>query len=110
MPMRDGLYKAHFQTPMGSGDGVVVLLDGKLRGGDSMIYYVGSYSQNGDQFAAQVATNVHSRPPGMRSVFGRDQANITIKGTTTGDTAQMTGTSQEAPDLTFQATLARLGD
>jgi hypothetical protein len=108
--MRDGLYKAHFQTPIGSGDGVVVLQDGKLRGGDSMIYYVGSYSQNDDQFAAQVTTNVHSRPPGMRSVFGRDQANITVQGTTTGDTAQMTGTSPDAPGLTFQATLTRLSD
>jgi hypothetical protein len=37
--MQNGLYAAEFQTPLGNGHGVVMLLNGVLQGGDSMMYY-----------------------------------------------------------------------
>jgi hypothetical protein len=110
MPMRDGLYKVHFQTPRGAGDGVIVLKDGQLRGGDSLIYYVGTYTQNGDRFSADVKTDAHSNNPNMQSVFGMNRVRINITGTTKGDSAQMTGTSPDAPGVNFQASLTRLAD
>ena len=111
MPLQDGLYKVHFQTPRGVGDGVVVLQGGKLRGGDSMIYYTGTYTQNGNQFAAQVDTDAHSAPPvpGLQSVFGPNKVHIAISGTSSGNTAQLQGTSPQAPGVPLQATLTWIG-
>ncbi len=110
MPVRDGLYKVSFQTPLVAGNGVVTLVDGKLRGGDSIMHYSGTYSQDGDKFSATVVTGRHSSTQGMSSVFGKDHVNITLQGTTQGDSAQMSGTAAEVPGVTFQASLARLGD
>lgn len=105
MAMQDGLYKVQFQTPKGSGCGVVLLMSGQLRGGDSMMYYRGTYSQNGDQFSAQVESAAHSHPPGMTSVFGLDRVTITISGKSSGNSAQLTGQAAQAPGLLFQAKL-----
>ena len=110
MPLQDGLYKVSFRTPKGTGDGVVVLADGKLRGGDSILYYTGDYSQDGNKFTAKVATNRHSHTPGMSPVFGQDRVNIAVQGTIQGDSAQLTGTAAEVPGVTFQASLTKLGD
>src|SRR2546430_873168 len=95
--MRDGIYKVQFQTQLGQGAGVVVLQGGKFRGGDSNIYYIGTYSQSGDQLTADVATDAHSS--GIGSVFGVDRAHIHLTGKVTGDSAQMTGTAREAPNV-----------
>jgi hypothetical protein len=111
MPMQDGLYKVHFRTPLGVGSGVVTLLGGKLRGGDSMICYTGTYTQNGNQFAAQVETDAHSPSPvaGMKSVFGPNKANISFLGMSNGNAAQLQGTSPQTPGVPMQATLTWIG-
>lgn len=108
--MKDGLYKVHFKTPAGQGAGVVILTGGKLRGGDSSIYYSGNYAIAGDQFTAQVATDAHTKFPGIASVFGVDRVTISLTGKVAGDSAQMSGTAPEAPGLSFQATLTRISD
>lgn len=108
--MRDGLYKVHFQTQLGQGAGVVVLQGGKLRGGDSTIFYAGTYALNGDSFTAEVATDAHTKVPGMASVFGIDRVNISLKGKASNDTAEMVGTAREAANVTFKATLKRICD
>ncbi len=55
--MKDGLYNIEFATHLGSGAGVVVLRDGKIRGGDSSMYYVGDYSLDGDAVRASVSVS-----------------------------------------------------
>jgi hypothetical protein len=39
-----------------SGGGVIMLMDGKLCGGSSDLMYLGSYTQNGDSFSADMVT------------------------------------------------------
>jgi hypothetical protein len=108
--MQNGLYKVEFQTQRASGAGVVVLEGGKIRGGDSAMYYVGSYKESGTDFSADVEGRKHSSPPGMVSVFGVDHTHITLKGKISGNSATMTGTAKEAPGVAFQAKLSRLAD
>jgi hypothetical protein len=108
--MKDGLYKVHFQVPGNEGAGVVVLSGGIIRGGDSSIYYHGSYTTVGDQLNAEVKTDAHTKLPGMASVFGVDRVNITLNGKINGDTATLKGTAKEAPGLAFEAVLSRIAD
>jgi hypothetical protein len=106
--IKDGLYKVSFQTPMGVGAGVAYASGGKMWGGDSGIYYVGTYSQEGNQLTANVTTTRHTG--GANSVFGVDRVHITLRGTVDGDTATTQGTAAEAPGVKFQAILTRLSD
>ena len=108
MPLQDGLYKVHFQTPLGAGDGVVALQNGDLRGGDSMMYYRGKYTENGSQLSAEIESKQHSQIPGMSSVFGATDVTIYISGTASGNGAQLRGTSPQAPGVQIQATLSWL--
>jgi hypothetical protein len=108
--MRDGLYRVHFQTPLGYGAGVLHAAGGKLWGGDAGLYYVGSYELNGDNVTATVTTNRHTQHPGVQSVFGRDEVKISLKGVAEGDTAKFKGTAAEAPGVSFAAELKRIAD
>jgi len=106
--MRDGLYRVHFRTPAGQGMGIVVLEKGKLRGGDAIMYYVGTFSVKKDAFTSELVAQRHN--PNHGSVFGVDTVNLTLEGMVSGDTAETKGTAKEAPDVNFQATLTRLAD
>jgi hypothetical protein len=108
--MKDGLYKVNFATPIGQGGGVIVLSDSSIRGGDGTIYYVGTFSESGADVSANVDFNFHTKWPGAQSVFGIDRGSIVLTGNSTGDSAQLTGTSPQAPGVTFQCTLSRICD
>ena len=104
----DGFYGVQFKTPNGEGAGVVMLANSQLRGGDSALAYSGTFSQDGDNFAAKVATNRHAL--GLASVFGVDVVNINLTGKSSGTSATCTGTAAQAPGLTFQAVLTRISN
>jgi hypothetical protein len=104
--MQNGLYRVEFRTPLGSGAGVVTLQDGNLRGGDSSMYYFGSYTETGNQ--ATVDAESHRHTPGVPSVLGRDDAHLSLRGTVQGNSAQLTGTAREAPGVTLQVSLSLL--
>ncbi|OPY95760.1 hypothetical protein A5906_07265 [Bradyrhizobium sacchari] len=101
--MKNGLYSASFKTPFGEGGGVVMLLNGQLSGGDSSMYYVGTYAVSGDKFTAEVKTARHHQGP--VSVFGKDQVTIRLTGTISGDSLQANGSAAEAPGVGFSARL-----
>ena len=110
MPLRTGLYKVEFTTQIGAGVGVVVLDQGRLRGGDIAIAYLGTYTEDGDSFSADVQTLRHSSPPGVVSVFGNDDLLVQLKGASSGTTINLEGSSHAAPGVTFKAVLTHLGD
>ena len=97
--MRTGLYKLKFQTPFGESVAMAVLTDGKIRGGDTGLFYLGTYQESGDKFSADVVTARHTYHGDIQSVFGTDIVHITLKGQFSGDDGQMTGTSEEMPGL-----------
>jgi hypothetical protein len=106
--LRNGSYSAWFRTQQGEGTGVVVLNDGKISGGDNVSAYSGSYVVDGDKFTASLASRRHTQ--GQPSVFGIDNVDLTLTGKFTPTTASCTGTAKQAPDLTFEAALIRMGD
>jgi T3SS negative regulator,GrlR len=106
---RDGFYSVHFQTPGGMGSGVVTLLDGLVKGGDSILYYSGSYKLDGDNFSAEVLIDRHSSSPNMQSVFGIDRVHIALNGKFSDSDAVLTGSAKEAPNVPFSAKLRRIG-
>ena len=108
MALENGLYKVAFQTPLGAGYGVAVLRDGVIEGGDSMMFYRGTYSQEGDAFTASVEIGTHSTVKGMDSVFGVASGSIDLAGQTGSMPATVQGSSPQAPGISFQAVLSPL--
>lgn len=106
--LTNGTYAARFKTGKGEGAGIIVLSDGKIRGGDAAILYLGTYSQDGNDLKANVQTRRHT--PGLPSVFGLDEVSITLSGKSTGLKAVCTGVSPQAPGVNLTAELEYLSD
>jgi hypothetical protein len=105
-----GLYVVRFGTPRGEGAGVAYLSDGKLRGGDSMMAYVGSYNEANGQLQADVRAYQHTDVPDMESVFGVDEVDIHLTGPISGGNAKLTGTAPQAPGVNLTVVMERLHD
>jgi len=110
MPVRNGLYKIDFETQRGGGQGVVYLRNGKIWGGDSGWYYIGTYEQDGDDFTASVTLKDHTKHTHITSALGVDEAEMTLKGVADGDAFKTKGKSKQAPGVTFVCKLSRLSD
>ena len=67
--MLDGFYSVEFITHLGPGGGVVLLKDGKLRGGDAAMYYTGTYDVQADQFTATIQVFGHATYAGAVSAL-----------------------------------------
>ena len=106
--LENGKYSVWFRTPLGEGTGVVLLRDGELTGGDTVLAYTGSYDQDGNAFSVNIATRRHS--PGQLSVFGIDNVDLTLEGKTAGRVGSCRGTTRQAPGMTFEATIIRMTD
>ncbi|MDE1940329.1 MAG: hypothetical protein KGI68_15010 [Alphaproteobacteria bacterium] len=108
--MREGLYKVQFQTQIGEGAGVFVLHQGRIVGGDSIMYFTGTYSDKDGAFSADVHGIRHTASPNNFSVFGADDIHVHLTGTTVGDRGQVIGKADEAPKVIFQAIFSRVAD
>lgn len=107
--MIPGLYKADFATPLGSGAGVIHIQDGKIRGGDSVMMYVGDYVAANGNFTATINVDRHTVDPNVISVFGIDKLSIHLAGKyDNAGNATCFGTSPQAPGVNFNANLQRI--
>jgi hypothetical protein len=100
---RDGTYTAWFRTSRGQGTAIVHLADGRISGGDSFFNYAGSYEVQGDNFSATLTTKRFADGP--TTVLGLDEVELKLTGMVKGPIACCAGTSAQAPDLPFEATL-----
>jgi hypothetical protein len=104
--LKNGRYAVWFKTPRGEGTGMVTLTDGRVFGRDSVLTYSGFYQVDGEDFTAAICTRRHAA--GQASLFGIDNLDLSLAGTSMEKTANCTGTARQAPDLSFQATLIKI--
>jgi hypothetical protein len=94
MTVTNGLYS--IQTAMteggrGHATGVIVLLDGKIAGGDSHFYYTGSYSAKNGKWRGELTTNQHSKSVGVLPLFGGREVTCGFMGTYSAEAAEVNG-------------------
>lgn len=110
MPLPTGLYKLAFDTP-GNEHGVAYLLpDGRIRGGDSGMAYVGTYSQAGERFTAELTITQHRHVPGVVSALGYNDVAVQLEGWAEECSAEVTGTSRDNLGIRFRARLTMIAD
>jgi T3SS negative regulator,GrlR len=92
--IRNGLY--HITVEMldgieGGNQGVMVLRDGTMRGGDSFFYAYGSYAAANGNWKGEVTNQEHSPTFGARPIWERKIVTIGFTGSYTDDTAEGDG-------------------
>jgi hypothetical protein len=74
MTIRNGLYSLNATARDGGADpvgGVLILRDGKLQGGDSYVYYSGSYECSAGKWQGKITSEEHT--PTARPMVARVQ-------------------------------------
>ena len=88
--MVEGFWIVQYEGMQGNGGGVVVFTKGKVFGGDTGYYYLGSYESRANSLRAQVAVrNFIASVPSVVGITG--DFELSIEGTVEGDTIKATG-------------------
>ncbi|MFO1108512.1 MAG: GrlR family regulatory protein [Bradyrhizobium sp.] len=94
--IRNGLYTVETEMTdgrRGRATGVIVLLDGKIAGGDAHFYFTGSYSAADGKWRGELTTFQHAKPSGVMPLFGGREVTCGFSGTYADDGAVVTGTA-----------------
>jgi len=79
----NGLYSVHLRTLGGiDGDlnGVMLLNDGRILGGDAFFYYLGTYTSSHGRWKGQIVNQEHTPAMGENPVFGGHEVGIGFSG------------------------------
>jgi hypothetical protein len=100
-----GLWYAHFTAGPVHGDGLAVLRDGEILGGDLAHTYTGSYREDGSLLYVNVQVS-----PYERATVPADMAHpvtFFLKGAVARDSANISGHPDNRPDFTVSVELHR---
>ena len=88
--IKNGLYSLHIRMLDGidgGNTGVMVLHDGRIRGGDAFFDYIGSYTSANGRWKGELINHEHTPSQGERPVFGGYEVGIGFSGTYTDEGA-----------------------
>jgi hypothetical protein len=80
----NGLYSIHIRTLdgiEGGLTGVMLLIDGRILGGDAFFYYLGSYTSENGRWKGEIVNQEHTPAKGENPVFGGHEVGIGFSGT-----------------------------
>ena len=82
--IRNGLYSIHIRMLDGidgGNTGVMVLHDGRIRGGDAFFDYIGAYTSANGRWKGELVNHEHTPSHGERPVLGGYEVGIGFSGT-----------------------------
>jgi hypothetical protein len=108
----NGLYSIHIRMLDGidgGNTGVMVLHDGRIRGGDGFFDYIGAYTSANGRWKGELVNHEHTPSQGERPVFGGYEVGIGFSGTYTdaGAVAEATALAGKR-SIRFSAVLKKL--
>jgi hypothetical protein len=103
--MMEGIWHARFTAGDVHGEGLAVLHDGRIEGGDPLHTYTGSYQKDGSQIYA----NVHVTPCSGTSLPPDLVHPVTyfLQGSTAGDFAKVEGHVETKPESRLSVQLRK---
>jgi hypothetical protein len=112
--MRNGLYSIHTRMvdAPGKGAGVFVLYDGKMLGGNGLLWLAGSYTFDGHgKWKGELITEPYTFISEPNVAFDNHTVSIGFHGTYTNDKADCFGTGFLGKrSIAFQSTMCWLAD
>jgi hypothetical protein len=110
----NGLYSIHIRMLDGidgGNTGVVVLHDGKMRGGDAYFNYIGAYASANGRWRGELVSHEHTPTQGARPVFGGHEVGIGFSGTYADEGAAAEAVALAGKrSIRFSAVLKKLAD
>jgi hypothetical protein len=110
----NGLYSIHIRMLDGidgGNTGVMVLHDGRIRGGDAFFDYIGAYTSANGRWKGELVNHEHTPSQGERPVFGGYEVGIGFSGTYTDDGAVAEATALAGKrSIRFSAVLKKLAE
>jgi len=110
--IKNGLYSIHIRMLDGidgGNTGVMVLHDGRIRGGDAFFDYIGAYTSANGRWKGELVNHEHTPSQGERPVFGGYEVGIGFSGTYDGDSAEGEATALAGKrSIRFKAVLRKL--
>ena len=95
----------------GGNTGVVILHDGKMRGGDAYFDYVGAYASANGRWRGELVSHEHTPSQGARPVFGGYEVGIGFSGTYAEEGAAAEAVALAGKrSIRFSAVLKKLAD
>ncbi len=94
--VRNGLYTVETEMTEGGrgrATGVIVLVDGKIAGGDAHFYYTGSYKADNGRWRGELTTFQHAKSSGVLPLFGGREVTCGFSGTYSDHDAVVSGTA-----------------
>jgi len=88
----NGLYSIHIRALDGVDaglSGVMLLMNGRILGGDAFFYYLGSYSSSDGRWKGEILNQEHTPAKGENPVFGGHEVGIGFAGTCDGHGAEL---------------------
>jgi hypothetical protein len=88
----NGLYSIHIRTLDGIDgglSGVMLLIDGRILGGDAFFYYLGAYSSADGRWKGEIVNQEHTPAKGENPVFGGHEVGIGFSGTCNDQGAEL---------------------
>ena len=88
----NGLYSIHIRALDGVDaglSGVMLLIDGRILGGDAFFYYLGSYSSADGRWKGEIVNQEHTPAKGENLVFGGYEVGIGFSGTCSENGAEL---------------------
>ena len=105
----NGLYSIHIRMLDGGNSGVMMLYDGRIRGGDAYFDYIGSYSAADGKWKGEIINREHTPSLGERPLFGGHEVGIGFSGTYDDKGAEGEATALAGKrSIRFKAVLKKL--
>ena len=108
----NGLYSIHIRMLDGidgGNIGVMMLHDGRIRGGDAYFGYIGAYSAANGRWKGEIVNREHTPSLGVRPLFGGREVGIGFSGTYDAESAEGEATALAGKrSIRFKATLRKL--
>jgi hypothetical protein len=110
----NGLYSIHIRMLDGidgGNTGVMLLHEGRIRGGDGFFDYIGAYSSAKGRWKGELINHEHTPSEGERTVFGGYEVGIGFSGTYTDEGAVAEATALAGKrSIRFSAVLKKLAE
>ena len=110
--IRNGLYSIHIRMLDGidgGNTGVMMLHDGRIRGGDAFFDYIGAYTSANGRWKGELVNHEHTPSQGERPVFGGHEVGIGFSGAYTDEGAVAEATALVGKrSIRFSAVLKKL--
>lgn len=108
----NGLYSIHIRMLDGidgGNTGVMMLHDGRIRGGDTYFDYIGAYSAANGKWKGEIVNREHTPSRGERPLFGGYEVGIGFSGTYDAKSAEGEATALAGKrSIRFKAVLRKL--